>query len=183
MVEWELPLWKVFLSYLILFISGSNATASDNGLYRLSCRKQNDLWFDLMDQYGDLGTTLSIISLAGLVLYYITSSDSCSLVVAYLTSNGDEGPTFLQRTFWGLTEGACATALLKAGGLAAFQIAAIIAGLPFTFIHNFVCVALWRAVRDVPDEEIREERERNIPHERKGFAIELLDMLYKPNKK
>lgn len=52
----------------------------------------------------------------GIILYFVTSSDSGSLVIDCLSSNGDPDPPRLQRVFWALMEGATATALLVAGG-------------------------------------------------------------------
>jgi len=104
-----------------------------------------------MGQYGDLGGFLSIMSLCGVILYFVTSSDSGSLVIDCLSANGNPDPPIPQRIFWALTEGACATALLLAGGksaLTALQTAAIIAGLPYTVVMNFLCVAIWRAVKE-----------------------------------
>ena len=91
-----------------------------------------------------------MISLAGIVLYFVTSSDSGSLVIDCLSSNGHPDPPILQRIFWALTEGAAATALLVAGGdkaLTALRTVSIAAGLPYTIVLNFMCVALWRAVK------------------------------------
>ena len=119
-------------------------------LYKLSCRSKEDMWFDVVQQYGDLGTFLSVLSLMGIVLYFVTSSDSGSLVIDCLSANGKQEPPVIQRIFWALTEGACATALLKAGGsdaLSALQTASIASGLPYTVLLNFMCVALWRALR------------------------------------
>ena len=130
---------------------GKTATKSFQGFYRLSCRPKNDMWFDLMDQYGDLGDFLSIVSLiGGIILYFVTSSDSGSLVIDCLSANGDPDPPIPQRIFWALTEGATATALLYAGGtdaLNALQAVSIVAGLPYTILLCFMCVALWRAVQ------------------------------------
>lgn len=120
------------------------------GITRLSCRGSNDMWFDLMDQYGDLGKFLSVLSMMGIILYFVTSSDSGSLVIDCLSANGHPDPPIIQRIFWALTEGATATALLKAGGtkaLSALQTASVTAGLPYTFILNWTCVAMWRAVQ------------------------------------
>jgi len=131
-------------------IGGATATESLNGLFRLSCRYKNDMWFDVMQQYGDLGTFLSILSLIGIVLYFVTSSDSGSLVIDCLSANGDPKPPVLQRIFWALTEGATATALLYVGGdkaLNALQTVSIASGVPYTILLCFMCVALWRAVK------------------------------------
>ena len=131
-------------------LGGGTSTKSDNGLYRLSCRGKNDMWFDVMEQYGDLGTFLQIISLISIILYFVTSSDSGSLVIDCLSANGDHEPPVIQRIFWALTEGATATALLNAGGeegLVALQSMSIASGVPYTMLLCMMCVALWRAVK------------------------------------
>ncbi|XP_057312794.1 probable glycine betaine transporter [Hydractinia symbiolongicarpus] len=138
---------------------GATAIWDKYNLHKLSCRASTEMWFDVVEQYGDIGSLLSILSLIGLVLYFVTSSDSGSLVIDCLSANGSPDPPLLQRIFWALTEGATATALLKAGGteaLQALQTVAVAAGLPLTIILNFACVALWRAVR-VEFGEIKED--------------------------
>ncbi len=59
---------------------------------------------------------LSIISIVGLVLYFVTSSDSGSLVIDCISANGHPDPPIIQRVFWACTEGATATGLLVGGG-------------------------------------------------------------------
>ena len=155
-------------------IGGKAATESLNGLFRLSCRNKNDMWFDVMGQYGEIGTFLSVLSLIGIVLYFVTSSDSGSLVIDCLSANGDPKPPVLQRIFWALTEGATATALLYAGGteaLTALQTVSIASGVPYTILLCFMCVALWRAVKiEAGDLDI------NGPQ----FTTNLLDVLSIP---
>jgi len=102
-------------------------------------------WFNVMFSFsypnaaGDFagfGGFMAGLSLIALTIYFVTSSDSGSLIVDHLASNGDEDHHFLQRIFWAVTEGAVATALLLAGGskaLAALQSASTILGLPFNF--------------------------------------------------
>ena len=107
----------------------------------------------ILDSYNSFyfsGDFLSVLSLAGIVLYFVTSSDSGSLVIDCLSANGHPDPPMLQRIFWALTEGATATALLVSGGdqaLTALRTVSIAAGLPYTIVLNFMCLALWRAVR------------------------------------
>ena len=74
------------------------------------------MWFDVMRSYSDLGEFLAGFSMLGIVLYFVTSSDSGSLVIDCLASNGDPDPPAVQRVFWATMEGATATALLVAGG-------------------------------------------------------------------
>ena len=46
------------------------------------------MWFDLMRSYGLVGRFLSRFSLVAIILYFVTSSDSGSLVIDCLSSNG-----------------------------------------------------------------------------------------------
>ena len=57
---------------------------------RLSCHNKETMWFFLMASYGDIyGSVLSVVSMMGLFLYLLTSSDSGSLIIDTLASNGD----------------------------------------------------------------------------------------------
>lgn len=156
-------------------LGGKDAVESMDGLFRLSCRDKTDMWFDVMNQYEGMGSFLSVLSLIGIVLYFVTSSDSGSLVIDCLSANGDPKPPVLQRVFWALTEGATATALLYAGGdkaLTALQTVSIASGVPYTIMLCFMCVALWRAVKVEAG-----DLNPNGPH----FTTGLLDVLSTPN--
>ena len=137
-----------------LGVNCSNPLYDDGNvrLYKLSCRKSSQIFFDLLEQYGDnLGVFLNIVSIFGILLYFVTSSDSGSLVIVCLSANGNPEPPIVQRIFWALTEGACATALLKAGGsavLEALRAVSITSGQSYTVILLLMCVALWRAVKE-----------------------------------
>jgi len=125
-------------------------TTPSRHLTRLSCRSTEQMWFDLMLSYGDLGGFLSGFSLLSLVLYFVTSSDSGSLVIDCLASNGHPEPPRLQRLLWALTEGLTASALLTAGGreaLTALQAMSIATGLVYTVLMCVACLALWRALQ------------------------------------
>ncbi|CAE8643079.1 unnamed protein product [Polarella glacialis] len=114
-----------------------------------SWKDDSGYWFDLMGQYHGMGTFLCFVSIITTVLYFVTSSDSGSLVVDLIASNGREAHV-VQRVFWAITEGAVAIALLRAGGqesLKALQSISICAGLPFTVVIMLMCTALWRALK------------------------------------
>lgn len=84
-----------------------------------------------------LGPILTVLFIISLSIYFATSSDSGSLIVDHLASNGRLHHHWLQRMFWAVTEGAVATALLSAGGsdaLGALQAASIISGLPLCIL-------------------------------------------------
>ena len=85
------------------------------------------------------------MSLLGIVLvavFFITSSDSGSLVIDTITSGGkDDGP-IPQRVFWCIFEGLVAIALLLGGGLKALQSMVVTTGFPFTFVLLLMCVSI-----------------------------------------
>ena len=158
-------------------LGGATSLKSDNGLYRLSCREKNDMWFDVISQYGGIGVFMSGVSLVAIVLYFVTSADSGSLIIDCLASNGDPDPPIVQRIFWAATEGATATALLKVGGqeaLLALQTVSICAGLFYTIILNFMCVALWRSLKTTTEE---------VDENRPQFTTTILDPIYEPSVK
>ena len=81
-----------------------------------------------------------ILSFVGIVLvlvFFVTSSDSGSLVIDSITAGGKTDAPTAQRVFWVVAEGAIAAALIFGGGedaLGAIQATAISAGLPFTVV-------------------------------------------------
>ena len=81
------------------------------------------------------------------VTFFVTSSDSGSLVIDMITSGGLQEPPVWQRVFWALTEGVVAATLLLAGGLASLQTAAITSALPFTFVLMLIGYSLWRGLQ------------------------------------
>ena len=89
---------------------------------------------------------ISIATLC-IVLFFVTSSDSASMVIDIIASGGNPDPPVGTRLFWAITEGVVAGALLLAGGLVALQAASITAALPFTVILLLACVSLMKALR------------------------------------
>lgn len=104
--------------------------------------------FEAMD-VGAIGVVAGVIGTILVTTYFVTSSDSGTLVVATILSEGNENPLFRHRIIWGTFEGVVAAVLLVAGGSAALstlQTAAIIAALPFSVIMVLMCVAILRCL-------------------------------------
>ncbi|WP_241897182.1 BCCT family transporter, partial [Brevibacterium epidermidis] len=78
-------------------------------------------------------------------IFFITSSDSGSLVVDMLASGGHPNPPIWSRVLWALMEGAIAIALLMAGGLTALQAGSLVTALPFSIVLLLVCVSTLKA--------------------------------------
>eukprot|EP00892_Ulva_mutabilis_P009687 jgi/Ulvmu1/7090/UM033_0151.1 len=145
--------------------------------WRLSCRDSTEMWFDLFSNYP-MSKFYWGVSMASLILYFVTSSDSGSLVIDCLTANGNPHPPVFQRVFWSVTEGAVANALLKAGGedgLQALQAVAIIAGLPYTIVVCTMMYSLWSALSQEYDLYYGIEREI-----KNRWATGLIDVLDYP---
>jgi len=89
---------------------------------------------------------MSLVATLLIITFFVTSSDSGSLVIDIITSGGNEDPPVWQRIFWAIIEGAVAAALLLAGGLSALQTAAITSALPFAFVMFLMCFGLYRGL-------------------------------------
>ena len=90
---------------------------------------------------------LSFASVILLVIFFVTSSDSGSLVVDITSSGGKLDAPASQRVFWCSLEGALAIALLLGGGLKSLQAASLIAGLPFSILLLLMTVSIWKGLR------------------------------------
>jgi len=93
---------------------------------------------------------LSIIAILLVLVFFVTSSDSGSLVIDSITAGGKIDAPVPQRIFWATVEGAIAAALLWIGGteaIQALQAGAISTGLPFTLVLLLMCVSLLMGFR------------------------------------
>lgn len=89
---------------------------------------------------------LSFATVVLIITFFVTSSDSGSLVIDSLASGGTMDTPVWQRVFWASSEGLVAAVLLIAGGLNALQTAAIASALPFAVIILVAAVGMWRAL-------------------------------------
>ena len=97
-----------------------------------------------------MGEVLSMLAIILVLVFFITSSDSGSLVIDSITAGGKVDAPVPQRVFWALIEGAIAAALLWVGGtqaIEALQAGAISTALPFTIILLVMCVSLIMGLR------------------------------------
>lgn len=104
----------------------------------------------------------ALTSLVGTVLvvtFFVTSSDSGSLVTSMISANGSSDPPLWNRVFWAVAKGVAAAALLVAGGLGALQTAAIASALPFTLVMIAICAGTLKALR----QERAEQRRIQLP--------------------
>jgi BCCT family betaine/carnitine transporter len=95
----------------------------------------------------------AVTSLLGILLvlvFFVTSSDSGSLVIDMITAGGKVDAPVSQRVFWCIFEGVVAATLLLVGGssaLTALQAMAVSTGFPFTIVLLAMCVCLYIGMR------------------------------------
>ncbi|MDK3018527.1 BCCT family transporter [Pseudodonghicola flavimaris] len=90
----------------------------------------------------------SVIGIVLVIVFFVTSSDSGSLVIDTITAGGKVDAPVPQRVFWCVFEGAVAIVLLlSSGGLSSLQSMVISTGLPFTLVLLLMCWAIWRGLK------------------------------------
>lgn len=97
-----------------------------------------------------LAAITSFIAITLVIVFFITSSDSGSLVIDTITAGGKVDAPRSQRIFWAVIEGAIAIALLLGGGLQALQAMAVSMGLPFTLVLLVGCYAVVQGLLTEP---------------------------------
>ena len=117
-----------------------------------------------------------ITSIIGIILvtsFFVTSSDSGSLVIDSITSGGKLDAPVGQRIFWAVSEGAVAATLLIGGGLQALQTAALTTGLPFTIVLLFMCYSLFLGL----EEEYQTIEQRKKRREKESYERVLAGLI------
>ena len=90
----------------------------------------------------------SAIGIVLVIVFFVTSSDSGSLVIDTITAGGKVDAPVPQRVFWCIFEGAIAIVLLLSiGGLQSLQSMVISTGLPFAVVLLFMCYAIYKGLR------------------------------------
>ena len=97
-----------------------------------------------------LAPLTSEIGIVLVVVFFITSSDSGSLVIDTITAGGKVNAPVPQRVFWASIEGVIAIALLLGGGLVALQAMAVSTGLPFTIVLLVGCISIVKGLMSEP---------------------------------
>ena len=95
-----------------------------------------------------LSSVTSVLATIVVISFFVTSSDSGSLVIDIITADGNQDPPVPQRVFWAVLEGTVAAVLLYGGGLIALQTATIATGLPFAVILLIMAYSLFKGLKD-----------------------------------
>jgi len=122
---------------------------------------------------------LSIVAIILIFSFFITSSDSGSLVVDNITSGSNGESPVWQRVFWSFAQGIIAIVLLWGGGLDALQTAVIITGLPFAVILLVMCYSLQKGLK----EELAKSSKKAKSKEEKSYKEIIAELLDEPQSK
>ncbi|WP_295878366.1 BCCT family transporter [uncultured Thiohalocapsa sp.] len=157
------------LSFVWMSVFGGTAlNLQASGIADIAAAVNDDVakaMFAMLDNFP-VAEVLSGIAIILVTIFFVTSSDSGSLVVDHLTSGGKLDSPTTQRVFWAVMEGVVAAVLLIGGGLATLQTAAVSTGLPFALVllvgvyalyiglnqELYVETAVQKAVTDAEDE-------------------------------
>lgn len=144
-----LPSLLIFFAMTVLGATGFYLNEIKDGVMVAAVSSDLSTSLFVMIEYivpvKSISLILAIVSLIAIVLFFVTSSDSGSLVVDSLTSGGRDHTPKGQRIFWAAMEGLIAAAVLLLGGaqgLNALQTVVIIVGLPFSLIFILMIYSL-----------------------------------------
>lgn len=142
-------------SYVLMWVSifGNSALdlirSGDAEFKKIAYATPEGGLYALLDSLPLGGAFIALALFVG-VLFYVTSSDSGSLVMAnlstrHLPDRRDAAPWL--RIFWATATGALTIAMLLAGGIPILQQATIVMALPFSFVLILIAASLWKALR------------------------------------
>jgi betaine/carnitine transporter, BCCT family len=97
----------------------------------------------------------SLLGIILVIVFFVTSSDSGSLVIDTITAGGKTDSPVAQRVFWCSFEGLVAAVLLLVGGaqsLTALQAMSVSSGFPFTIVLLGMCVSFFIGLREASKE-------------------------------
>ncbi|MCI5073387.1 BCCT family transporter [bacterium] len=102
--------------------------------------------FVFLENYA-FSAGLSLIAVVSIILFFVTSSDSASLVIDTIASGGKKNPPVAQKVYWACLEGFVAAVLLYFGGLKALQTASLLVALPLCILLIMSMYGLLKAFR------------------------------------
>jgi len=93
-----------------------------------------------------MGAVMSVVATLLVMVFFVTSGDSATLVLGTMTTGGNPNPPNRVKIMWGVLVSAIAISLLLAGGLKAMQTATIVFALPFLVVLLLMAVSVTRAI-------------------------------------
>ncbi len=142
------------LTFVFLTVFGQTALHmelfGDGGIVGATEESLDFALFAMLEELP-LALITSVIAMIAIAGFFVTSSDSGSMVDDIHASGGNPSPEWPTRVFWAIAEGAVAGVLLMAGGetgVEAFQQASIMTGVPIAILLVLMCWAIFIAFRE-----------------------------------
>ncbi|WP_102958626.1 BCCT family transporter [Mangrovicella endophytica] len=134
-------------------------------------------------EYLPWSAVTSALGVLLVAVFFVTSSDSGSMVVDTIASGGTAETPLWQRIYWCSLEGIVAALLLLAGGLTALQTMTLISALPFTIILLLLAFGLVRGMRaDVARSIEHRQAQPAIPRREMTWQARLNAILHEPTR-
>lgn len=150
-----LPTLAITFAMTILGASSIYINAFNNGIIEkaIETNVATSIFvvFSYLTNSGVLQSLLSLVAVVAIIIFFVTSSDSGSLVVSSLTSGGRPSPPKGQRIFWAVMEGTIALSVLLIGGekaLNTIQSAVVILGFPFSIILIMIMLSIGKELQE-----------------------------------
>ncbi|HRX27324.1 MAG TPA: BCCT family transporter, partial [Aminivibrio sp.] len=140
------PALGSFTWFAIFGTSGLNLEVT--GVAKIAEKVAADISVGVFEvyKYYPLGGVMSVIMVALISTFFITSANSGTFVLSMYSTQGDMNPPKVRMGIWGILMAALAFVLLMSGGLQSLQIASIAAAAPFAVIMVVACWCLWKAL-------------------------------------
>ncbi|PYZ97030.1 glycine/betaine ABC transporter permease [Alteribacter lacisalsi] len=91
---------------------------------------------------------LSVLTVALITTFFVTSADSATFVLGMQTTGGKLNPSTGIKVIWGLILAASTGVLMYSGGLEGLQAAIIVSALPLTFVILAMCGSMIKAFNE-----------------------------------
>ncbi len=155
------------ISFLWFSVFGGSAISIErSGTKIISALATQESLFGMLSTFP-WGTAISVVAIGLIAIFFITSADSGTFVLAMMTTNGDQNPNNTLKIVWGLLLTAIALVLLYSGGLQALQNTMIIAALPFSVVIILMAVSLLKVLNADARELSRTKRTQPPAQEKK----------------
>jgi glycine betaine transporter len=147
----EFIVYVLLAPSLICFIwfttfGGAAITTELTGLLSISALSPPESLFGLLETYP-ISMISSLLAIAIIVTFFVTSADSGTFVLGMMTTNGSQNPSNPIKITWGIYLSGTALVLMYSGGLQALQNTMIIAALPFSIILGLIVISLLKALQ------------------------------------
>lgn len=146
-----LPAGFSFLWITIYAAAGFRADAATNGLISAAVEADYTTALFALLQQLPLYEIMAPLALVLVVLCFTGAADSATFVLPMLTMGGELNPSKKSRAFWGVAQGAVTIVLILIGGqsaLKALQTASVVSALPFMLVMFFMCISVWKSLRE-----------------------------------